>query len=132
MNAKRRSTEGLSLSLFVAAFSGNLFYSSSLLLNPLGWYDYEPYGGGGVAGSDGNTAAEWWRRTLPFFFGAFGVLAMDATVALQFKLWGHLSGEKQAVEDGEGERESLLVTTVRRPEDGYGAVEVRVNLTRSG
>lgn len=101
-------------------------------MNPLGWYDYEPYGGGGIAGPDGNTAAEWWKRTLPFFFGAFGVLAMDATVALQFKLWGHLSGEKQAVQDAEGEREALLVATARRPDDGYGAVEVRVNLTRSG
>lgn len=50
---------------------------------------------------------------------------MDATVALQFKLWGNLTGEKQAVENGEGERETLLVEAVRLPEDGYGAIEVR-------
>lgn len=96
-----------------------------MLLNPLGWYDYEPYGGGGIAGPEGNNAVDWWKRTLPFFFGAFGVLAMDATVALQFKLWGNLTGEKQAVENDEGERETLLVEAVRLPEDGYGAIEVR-------
>lgn len=121
MNAKRKSTEGLSIALFIAAFSGNLFYSGSLLLNPLGWNDYEPYGGGGIAGPEGNNATAWWGRTLPFFFGAFGVLAMDATVALQFKMWGDGTGEKQAISDAEVEREGLLV--VRRSEGGYGAVD---------
>lgn len=125
LNAKRKSTEGLSLSLFVAAFSGNFFYSSSLLLNPLGWHNYGPYGGGGIAGPEGSNAVDWWGRSLPFFFGAFGVLAMDACVGLQFKLWGAVTGEKQFVENDDGERQTLLVATVRRSDDGYGAVEVR-------
>lgn len=51
---------------------------------------------------------------------------MDATVALQFKLWGHKTTEKQQlIADDEGERETLLVATMRRTDDGYGAVEVR-------
>ncbi|KAH8149415.1 uncharacterized protein LAJ45_06494 [Morchella importuna] len=116
LNAKRKSTEGLSIALFMAAFSGNLFYSGSLLLNPLGWRDYEPYGGGGVAGPEGSNAMEWWSRTLPFFFGAFGVLTMDAAVGLQFKLWGPGSEKSQIEEE---EREGLL--TAR--EAGYGSLE---------
>lgn len=117
LNAKRRSTEGLSISLFLAAFSGNMFYSGSLLLNPLGWRDYEPYGGGGIAGPEGSNAMEWWSRTLPFFLGAFGVLTMDAAVGLQFKLWGPGSSEKGQIEDEE--RESLLAV---REESGYGSL----------
>ncbi|KAH0612195.1 uncharacterized protein H6S33_010247 [Morchella sextelata] len=116
LNAKRKSTEGLSIALFMAAFSGNLFYSGSLLLNPLGWRDYEPYGGGGVAGPEGSNAMEWWSRTLPFFFGAFGVLTMDAAVGLQFRLWGPGSEKAQIEEE---EREGLL--TAR--EAGYGSLE---------
>lgn len=88
LNWRRRSTSGLAISLFAAAFCGNLFYSLSLLLNPLGHADYPPYGGGGLAGPDGSTSRDWWARTLPFFLGAAGVLAEDATVGWQWLLWG--------------------------------------------
>ncbi|KAL8665873.1 MAG: hypothetical protein Q9168_007609, partial [Polycauliona sp. 1 TL-2023] len=41
-NYRRRSTAGLSPILFIAAFFGNLFYSSSLLANPLAWHNAPP------------------------------------------------------------------------------------------
>lgn len=85
---RRKTTSGLSITLFIAAFFGNFFYSASLLLNPLGHYDYPPYGDGDVADEDGNDHLEWWGRTLPFFLGAAGVLALDATVGCQFLWWG--------------------------------------------
>ncbi|KAF8454985.1 PQ loop repeat-domain-containing protein [Terfezia claveryi] len=87
-NYTRRTTAGLSIMLFVAAFFGNLFYSLSLLTNPLGWADYEPYGGGGIAGPEGSKRSEWWANTLPFFLGASGVLCQDAMVYVQYLWWG--------------------------------------------
>jgi len=74
--------------LFIAAFFGNLFYSLSLLTNPLGWADYEPYSGGGIAGPEGSKRSEWWANTLPFFLGASGVLCQDAMVYVQYLWWG--------------------------------------------
>ncbi|KAF8468393.1 PQ loop repeat-domain-containing protein, partial [Kalaharituber pfeilii] len=87
-NYTRRSTSGLSIMLFVAAFFGNLFYSTSLLTNPLGWSDYEPYGGGGIAGPKGSKRAEWWAKTLPFFLGASGVLLQDGMIFIQWFWYG--------------------------------------------
>jgi len=87
-NYTRRTTAGLSITLFIAAFFGNSFYSLSLLTNPLAWSDYEPYGGGGVAGPEGSKRAEWWANTLPFFLGASGVLFQDALVYMQYLWWG--------------------------------------------
>ncbi|RMZ18869.1 hypothetical protein D0859_17144, partial [Hortaea werneckii] len=52
-NFRRKSTAGLSPTLFLAAFGGNLFYSAALLANPLAWSDMGPYGGGGWADVQG-------------------------------------------------------------------------------
>ncbi|TGZ76530.1 hypothetical protein EX30DRAFT_344798 [Ascodesmis nigricans] len=93
LNFRRRNTSGLAITLFIAAFFGNVFYSLSLLLSPLGHRDYPPYGGGGIAGPEGSEAEEWWSRSLPFFLGAFGVLVMDFLVFMQWIWWGE--GEKQ-------------------------------------
>lgn len=87
-NFRLRSTAGLSPLLFAAAFSGNFFYSASLLLSPNLWHDYGPYRGGGWAGPEGNDRAEWMFKALPFFLGAAGVLVMDAGIGVQFWLWG--------------------------------------------
>ncbi|TLD27874.1 Protein RTC2 [Venturia nashicola] len=87
-NHVRRSTSGLSPTLFIAAFFGNLFYSSSLLTNPCAWYDLDSYGGGGWAGPDGSNRVEWIGRAIPFFLGAAGVLFMDAMVGAQFLYFG--------------------------------------------
>jgi uncharacterized protein with PQ loop repeat len=88
MNQVRRSTAGLSPVLFVAAFFGNLFYSTSLLTNPCAWYDYAPGQGYGWVGPEGSNRASWILRATPFFLGAAGVLLMDAAVGLQFVYFG--------------------------------------------
>lgn len=112
LNFRRKSTSGLAISLFVAAFFGNLFYSLSLLLNPLGHYDYPPYGGGGLAGKDGNDHLEWWARTLPFFLGASGVLGLDAAVGWQWLTWGErLPEDESDVFDGEEEDDECFSGT---------------------
>lgn len=87
-NHVRRSTAGLSPALFFAAFCGNLFYSSSLLTNPLGWYDFGPHGGHGWAGPDGSNRDEWAALATPFWLGAAGVLMLDAAVGFQFLIFG--------------------------------------------
>jgi len=87
-NYARRSTSGLSPTLFIAAFFGNTFYSSSLLTNPCAWESFSAYGGGGWAGPEGSDRAEWVGRALPFFLGAAGVLFMDGMVGLQFLYYG--------------------------------------------
>ena len=92
-NYVRKSTSGLSPLLFMAAFSGNFFYSASLLTNPNAWYDYPPYGGGGWADADGNDRAEWVALATPFFLGAAGVLSLDAFMGVQFLIYGDQGGE---------------------------------------
>ncbi|KAJ5578197.1 uncharacterized protein N7459_007161 [Penicillium hispanicum] len=87
-NYRRKSTEGLSPLLFMAAFCGNLFYSSSLATNPNAWSDFPPYGGGGWADEHGNDRWEWIGRAIPFFLGAFGVLGLDGFMGVQFLMYG--------------------------------------------
>jgi hypothetical protein len=72
----------------MAAFCGNLFYSTSLLTNPNAWSDFAPYGGGGWADDHGNDRWEWIGRSLPFFLGAFGVLGLDGFMGVQFLMYG--------------------------------------------
>lgn len=86
-NHSRRSTAGLSPSLFVAAFFGNLFYSSSLLTNPLAWASYPPYGLHGWVGPEGSDRSTWVALAIPFWLGAAGVLALDATIGIQFLMF---------------------------------------------
>ncbi|CAK39913.1 uncharacterized protein An08g04110 [Aspergillus niger] len=99
-NYCRKSTSGLSPLLFMAAFCGNLFYSASLLTNPNAWYDFPAYGGGGWADADGNDRLEWVTRATPFFLGAFGVLAFDGLMGVQFLMYGTRDDESiMQVED---------------------------------
>ncbi|RMY99071.1 hypothetical protein D0864_04165 [Hortaea werneckii] len=102
-NFRRKSTAGLSPTLFLAAFGGNLFYSAALLANPLAWSDMGPYGGGGWAGAQGSKRAEWVGAALPFFLGAAGVLGMDGGVGVQFLLYGGRG------EGGDGREGKVLV-----------------------
>ena len=93
-NWDRQSTAGLSPLLFMAAFSGNMFYSSSLLTNPNAWNDFPPYGGDGWAGPEGSKRWEWIARAAPFFLGAAGVLALDGAMGVQFLLYRERTEEK--------------------------------------
>ncbi|KAI9782417.1 MAG: hypothetical protein M1835_004039 [Candelina submexicana] len=88
MNYNRRSTSGLSSKLFLAAFCGNFFYSSSLMANPCAWYDFGRFGGSGWVGEEGSRRLEWVSRAAPFFLGAAGVLGLDGAVGLQFMIYG--------------------------------------------
>jgi uncharacterized protein with PQ loop repeat len=107
-NYRRNSTEGLSPLLFMAAFSGNFFYSFSLATNPNAWYDFAPYGGGGWADDHGNDRWEWIGRSLPFFLGAFGVLFLDGFMGVQFLVYGPQNDEDDesfiGSEDGDPKR----------------------------
>lgn len=87
-NWSRQSTAGLSPGLFVAAFFGNLFYSTSIIANPNVWDSCGPYGNGGWAGKDGNDREEWILNAFPFWLGAAGVLLLDGAVGVQFVLYG--------------------------------------------
>lgn len=109
-NYQRKSTSGLSPTLFLAAFLGNLFYSSSILANPCAWGTYPPHGARGWVGSGGSQRSEWLGRAIPFWLGAAGVLLMDGAVGVQF--WYY----------GEG---SLADSTVLVPEDGPGGKRFR-------
>ena len=100
-NAVRRSTSGLSPTLFIAAFFGNLFYSTSLLANPLAWASYPPHGLHGWVDADGSERKTWVALAAPFFLGAAGVLVMDAIVGVQFLIFG--DGEKVVrIDDRDG------------------------------
>ena len=103
-NWRRKSTAGLSPLLFAAAFCGNLFYSSALLTNPCAWNDFGPYGGGGWAGSEGSDRTHWITAALPFFLGAAGVLGLDASVGVQFVLYGDPDSKVIVVEESKGRR----------------------------
>lgn len=101
LNHSRRSTAGLSPTLFAAAFSGNFFYSSSLLSNPQLWADYPPNGARGWVGSSGSLRGPWALAAMPFFLGAAGVLVMDAAMGVQFVLYGSSSDAEEGGEISE-------------------------------
>lgn len=101
-NWTRQSTAGLSPLLFFAAFMGNFFYSTSLLTNPNGWNDFEPYGGHGWAGADGSQHGQWIAKAAPFFLGAFGVLGLDGMMGVQFLMYGGDEDKIVKVRDRDG------------------------------
>jgi solute carrier family 66 (lysosomal lysine-arginine transporter), member 1 len=114
-NHIRRSTAGLSPTLFAAAFFGNLFYSSSLLTNPCAWNDYpkdDQSASRGWIGPEGSVRSDWILRAMPFFLGAAGVLLMDAMIGLQFWWFG-----SQAEERVRADRREIVVFVVP-DEDG--------------
>lgn len=96
-NLIRRSTSGLSPTLFIAAFFGNFFYSSSMLTNPLAWGSYPPYGLHGWVGLEGSNRLTWIKLAIPFFLGAAGVLVMDAIVGVQFLIFGEREDAQKVV-----------------------------------
>lgn len=100
-NYRRKSTAGLSPQLFAAAFCGNLFYSSALLSNPCAWSSYPPHGEHGWVGPNGSERQQWVAAAFPFWLGAAGVLALDASVGVQFALYGE-GGERIVVAEAEG------------------------------
>ena len=102
-NFSRRSTQGLSPALFLAAFFGNFFYSASVMTNPLAWKSYPPFGLHGWVGPDGSDMKTWRVLAAPFWLGAAGVLVLDAIVGVQFLRFGEGGVKKSVmVQDHEG------------------------------
>lgn len=135
-NYKLQSTAGLSPSLFAAAFSGNMFYSLALATNPLAWSDMGPYGGHGWAGAGGSDREAWVAAAMPFFLGAAGVLALDASVGVQFLLYGEKEEKVIVVEEEPGQmgRWRRVSGWMRGwvPSFGEGDVSERQGLLESG
>lgn len=132
-NAVRRSTAGLSPTLFIAAFFGNLFYSTSLLTNPLAWASYPPYGLHGWVGSKGSDRVSWVELAAPFWLGAAGVLAMDAIVGIQFLVYGEdLERSFIRIEDRKGRSRWRRVTGWMRGWVPSSSPERRMEEVREG
>ncbi|KAF2102800.1 PQ-loop-domain-containing protein, partial [Rhizodiscina lignyota] len=110
-NFRRKSTSGLSPHLFVAAFFGNLFYSTSILTNPSAWSNFPPYGGHGWAGPEGSDQATWVSKAVPFWLGAAGVLIMDAAIGVQFLVYG---------DGGVSAKPEIVVEEFVEPQPGEG------------
>lgn len=102
-NYARKSVEGLSISLFVFAFMGNLLYVSSILTSPkLGLPEAE--------------SAAFLRESVPYLLGSGGTLMFDITIVIQSFLYkpkntrgGRLSRSLSEEEEG------LLATGAEDP-----------------
>ncbi|SPO23022.1 uncharacterized protein UTRI_01700 [Ustilago trichophora] len=71
-NHIRRSVAGLSILLFIAAFSGNLLYTISVLANPA---------------ASGEDARVYLQESLPFLLGSGGTLVFDLIIVGQWLAW---------------------------------------------
>lgn len=71
-NHIRRSVAGLSILLFIAAFTGNLLYTISVLTNP-------------SAVGEGKRA--YLQESLPFLLGSGGTLVFDLIIVAQWLAW---------------------------------------------
>ncbi|KAL7006083.1 hypothetical protein EMMF5_004421 [Cystobasidiomycetes sp. EMM_F5] len=74
-NFRRRSVEGLSMLLFIAAFHGNLFYVGSILTSPL------------VQEEEG-----YILESIPFLIGSGGTLVFDLIILFQSWLYSGRKG----------------------------------------
>ena len=71
LNYNNKSVSGLSISMFICAFMGNLTYSTSLILS-----------------DDANAGgSEFWIKSIPFLVGSFGTLCQDLVIFLQSFLY---------------------------------------------
>ncbi|KAK2466847.1 hypothetical protein APHAL10511_001105 [Amanita phalloides] len=73
-NYVRKSVDGLSISLFIFAFLGNVFYVSSILVSPR-FYLPPPL------------STEYIQETVPYLLGSAGTLMFDVTIIVQFILY---------------------------------------------
>lgn len=74
-NYTRKSTEGLSVLLFVAAFLGNLFYTLSIVVSPLAWPSESQHE---------DDASAFLLGALPFLIGSAGTLCFDVAIVTQW------------------------------------------------
>lgn len=86
-----------------------------MLTNPCAWTEMGPHGGRGWADKTGSNASEWRTLAAPFFFGAAGVLLMDAAIGLQFLVYGEGTSAPILTDE-------VVIVVEERPD---GAVEPR-------
>ncbi|KAK0535872.1 hypothetical protein OC842_002170 [Tilletia horrida] len=87
-NHMRKSVEGLSMLLFIAAFLGNLFYTISILASPKAgdWWTLLAPPPGDPSARNGLTPENkaYLRESLPFLIGSFGASFFDVTILSQW------------------------------------------------
>lgn len=58
------------------------------MTNPLAWFSAPSWGLHGWAGPEGSDRLNWISLAAPFWLGTAGVLALDATIGIQFLRYG--------------------------------------------
>ena len=86
-NHIRRSVEGLSILLFIAAFTGNFCYTVSVLANP---------------SAQGEGARAYLQESLPFLLGSGGTLVFDMIIVGQWAAWSGKGQERETESVGDG------------------------------
>ncbi|EIM90090.1 uncharacterized protein STEHIDRAFT_166349 [Stereum hirsutum FP-91666 SS1] len=99
-NFVRKSVDGLTISLFICAFLGNVFYVSSILLSPN--MQLPPA-----------EARAYLSESIPYLLGSGGTLMFDVTIVSQFALYRHKAsprerGRRTSVSRHIAEEEGLL------------------------
>lgn len=84
-NYNRKSTEGLSVLLFLAAFCGNMFYTLSILISPLAWPSRY---------TTPEEARSFLYNALPFLIGSAGTLCFDVCIISQ---WMHYRPSQESL-----------------------------------
>ena len=92
LNYQRRSTEGVSVYLFMAAFLGNLCYATSILTSPYASTEY---------GQAPDEIRAFLIAALPFLIGSSGTLLFDATIGLQWLIYRQRANSSGDDDDGE-------------------------------
>lgn len=77
-NFSRKSVEGLTMSLFICAFFGNLFYVASILTNP-------------TMDEPAPISTEYISESIPYLLGSGGTLLFDVTIVAQSFIYRGLS-----------------------------------------
>lgn len=109
-NYKRQSTDGLSLMMFLLAILGNITYGLSILVRSI--------------------EVAWVLQHLPWLVGSLGVVLLDISLVVQFKLYGasefeRLTNEKmtddEIIVDPSGVRNYGVNGSINSPDD-YGSI----------
>ena len=67
LNYQRKATEGLSMTMFLFALLGNLFYGTSIVIMPIDTH-----------------SSTFWESTLPYILGSYGCVLPSLIVLWQF------------------------------------------------
>ncbi len=82
-NYKRKSTSGVSILLFMAALSGNIFYTISILTSP---------------NATGPNGSDFIIKELPFLIGSAGTVGFDLIMLFQWWYYGKRERKQAMIE----------------------------------